>query len=629
VSNTFIVDLENKAGVKYGSGPVATANTWQHTKRLDRAGTVSFDMPAIDPRVLEVVARRIVHCYGERDGAPVDMGTGIIETLTINPDEEKATVTGSDLLSELAGPSVHNLALNDGASGPMAAASVLGAVMASAPSTWSFTGTPSQGVYQEFAGESVLAALSKIAELTGDHFRLGAGRQVVWLPKTTPATYPASGLVAVGGGDPVELANNPLVCIIDDLEIVEDGTEIITRIYPFGAGNAEARLTIANTTRFGAPGTATPADHTVGEYTLHIDATPALSYIKYNPGEATADDRIERHVSFKDVTAAEPNTSTDQISAADMLFDQALEHLKAHQAPATSYRLSLLALDQEIIVGTTIRVSWHDFVDGWQWLDIEADLLVLETTTQIDAAGVHTVGLLVSVVARWPTGNRNAPAVLKTGDVQTIVNAVKQLQSMDAHRQEAAIAQEARNYSGGMTGFNIAPGRTLTIAENTTINGGGTINMGGFTTTIPAAGTVAILETANTFALTGALTTGIVGPVVLQHLSSATPAAGFGLQTTMAAHSDTNTVRTQGQIRTEWVDATDATRKAKMELSVTDTARRLFLAGEASGTAAKIGFLGATPVVRPTVTGAKGGNAALTSFIAAAVALGLITDTTT
>lgn len=33
-------------------------------------------------------------------------------------------------------------------------------------------------------------------------------------------------------------------------------------------------------------------------------------------------------------------------------------------------------------------------------------------------------------------------------------------------------------------------------------------------------------------------------------------------------------------------------------------------------------------VAKPTVTGAKGGNAALTSLIAALVALGLITDTT-
>jgi hypothetical protein len=42
-----------------------------------------------------------------------------------------------------------------------------------------------------------------------------------------------------------------------------------------------------------------------------------------------------------------------------------------------------------------------------------------------------------------------------------------------------------------------------------------------------------------------------------------------------------------------------------------------------------IGFWGATPIARPTVTGAKAGNAALTSLITQLAAAGLITDSTT
>lgn len=43
----------------------------------------------------------------------------------------------------------------------------------------------------------------------------------------------------------------------------------------------------------------------------------------------------------------------------------------------------------------------------------------------------------------------------------------------------------------------------------------------------------------------------------------------------------------------------------------------------------KLGFWGATPVTRPTVTGSKGGNAALTSLCSQLAAAGLITDSTT
>lgn len=53
--------------------------------------------------------------------------------------------------------------------------------------------------------------------------------------------------------------------------------------------------------------------------------------------------------------------------------------------------------------------------------------------------------------------------------------------------------------------------------------------------------------------------------------------------------------------------------------------------GTKIGTSAtqKIGFWGATPVVRPTVTGAKGGNAALTSLMTQLAAIGLVVDSTT
>jgi len=43
----------------------------------------------------------------------------------------------------------------------------------------------------------------------------------------------------------------------------------------------------------------------------------------------------------------------------------------------------------------------------------------------------------------------------------------------------------------------------------------------------------------------------------------------------------------------------------------------------------KLGFFGATPIVQPTVTGSRGGNAALASLITQLVNLGLIIDSTT
>lgn len=89
------------------------------------------------------------------------------------------------------------------------------------------------------------------------------------------------------------------------------------------------------------------------------------------------------------------------------------------------------------------------------------------------------------------------------------------------------------------------------------------------------------------------------------------------------------TRREQVDIDTVWVDATDATRKARLYLRVWDTAVREALRVEASGTAPMIGFLGASAVARQTITGDRGGNGALASFLTALATEGLITDSTT
>lgn len=47
-----------------------------------------------------------------------------------------------------------------------------------------------------------------------------------------------------------------------------------------------------------------------------------------------------------------------------------------------------------------------------------------------------------------------------------------------------------------------------------------------------------------------------------------------------------------------WIDNTDATRKGKVAFNVYDTSSHEFLAGEASGSAVKIGVFGVSPVVR-------------------------------
>lgn len=78
-------------------------------------------------------------------------------------------------------------------------------------------------------------------------------------------------------------------------------------------------------------------------------------------------------------------------------------------------------------------------------------------------------------------------------------------------------------------------------------------------------------------------------------------ANGFGASLTFFGESATDgTQRQMGDISTSYIDATDVSRKSLIDFNVWDTAARKAISIEASGSAAKIGVLGAAAVVRQT-----------------------------
>ncbi|HYF24353.1 MAG TPA: hypothetical protein VD931_01300, partial [Baekduia sp.] len=151
----------------------------------------------------------------------------------------------------------------------------------------------------------------------------------------------------------------------------------------------------------------------------------------------------------------------------------------------------------------------------------------------------------------------------------------------------------------------------------------------GATDYLVADGSAITMSLATTATLADSGTTNQPQVFTVRHTSSGTAAAGFGVSMGFEAQS-TTTTRTQYFIQCEWATATDASRAAKVGHYVYDSGgARLALQMEASGTASKIGFLGAVAVARPTVSGSRGGNAALASLLSGLANLGLITDSTT
>ena len=104
------IDVEDAAGNKLGDGPIMTATGWAYNPTLDEAGSFSFRMPADDPRAALLVNKRVAHCWMADGGVITDLGGGIIDEVEVNPrDPTMLTVSGPDLLAELAGRAIPSL----------------------------------------------------------------------------------------------------------------------------------------------------------------------------------------------------------------------------------------------------------------------------------------------------------------------------------------------------------------------------------------------------------------------------------------------------------------------------------------------------------------------------------------
>lgn len=377
-------------------------------------------------------------------------------------------VSGADLLRQLTWTPAGFFNVWDGSSGGSATA-LADIVALAAGWSVDPAGALSTGNldYGSFAGESVLEALIKLAEHDGHAFRLGDGKSIRWVRNTqfdlrisianwsplpmqngwnvtedvtganavivnfqlnvapTPSYLwvsmmtgaiipdfdllyePGTGVfqtlgnviavdnpqdistfAAIQASDPIA-AEGSGQALITQLAVAADAWDMITALRPYGAGNGRARLTLAKCSRTVPDGITLDAANN-----LLVNATL----------EAELGTRIERYLSWKEI-APITNSEANLTSAANVLFDAALQELRLRSEPVRTFRLSLVA-NRIVYPGEQVRVIWHGWapiVDGqgnttgrYHFLNIDEVLLVLESQDQ----GQRSVGLVVSTAAR-------------------------------------------------------------------------------------------------------------------------------------------------------------------------------------------------------------------------------------
>ena len=375
----MIIDVYNTTDTTK-LGTIATGYGWSNSLELNRSGTFSFSMPASDTKASLISGKRIVRGYSVINGSMTLIGAGVIDDRSIQIIGTELSIGGNDLLHLLANKSVLFLELVTAGAGVTDGIQDIIALAAG----WSLDtvngfNTTTASTYAKFAGESVLEAFVKITETYGENFRLGVGKKIVWLRTTTPV----SGVKAVQYLSPESTATEN-VCLIKDISIEYQSADIVSRVYPFGAGNGEARLTLQTTTEVAPAG-----------YTLVKNGNE--SYLKKDATE-TAYGVIERAVSFKDI-APISNTDTDIQSASNTLFGAAKVYLDNRDEDTVIYSLGVIGLNTIVYPGETIRVVYRGYIDGSDWVDIDENLVVISAQNEIIDGGAQTVSMVVSTRA--------------------------------------------------------------------------------------------------------------------------------------------------------------------------------------------------------------------------------------
>lgn len=382
----FWVDVQNPAGARVGKGPLR-ASEYRQESLLSASGSFSFVVSAADPNLSALSEKRVVICkYIDRNGDLQEFGSGIIDKIvrTINTDGSLTiSCSGNDRSRELAYRSVGALDLTGG--GGAGVTDAPDQIMTLAPAGWTITGgETATSLYAAFDGESVLTALTRASERSGEHWRLGIGRTVTWLGAAS--TFADSGVRAVQHlNDPVAAETADGIALITALEEESDAADLISRVIPRGSGNGGVALTLAPVT-----------DSAPSGYTL--DAVQ--NYVKRNDTETTYG-RIERVLDFKDIGPIS-NSTPDIQAAANMLLQVSVEHLRKYGTPQKFYRVELAKVGQILEPGTTLHVVYRKIVDGAVVYDLNGTYIIVGAERRITAQGISTTSVVISTIDRLP-----------------------------------------------------------------------------------------------------------------------------------------------------------------------------------------------------------------------------------
>lgn len=381
----FWIDIENESGAIQGDGPITSAIDLDIVTRLDRAGNWRFSFPAQDARArTQIQAKTYLSARTNIDGTVTTLASGQVvkQTVKIGKDQEIVSVECAGLLNELARVTTKSLQIESTTTAP---ASLLGIANLTLPTPWTVSGltSTSTALYLQFSYESVLNALNGVAAKLGEHFVVESNRRLKWIGPV--ANFEDSGILATANAYESGVINNADVALIDGISEDENSWDIVNRLYVFGAGQGEARLTLQAATDV------LPSGWT------YDTAASAINHV----GSQSAYGIHESALSVKDIRPLS-NNDADLENAANMLLTTGYNWMRRRHEPTLQYDVSLAKCDRILTPGQTIKVEVRRYAAPDKVIDINRTLNILEARTSVDVDGIRMTGLKVSTMDGWP-----------------------------------------------------------------------------------------------------------------------------------------------------------------------------------------------------------------------------------
>lgn len=377
----FRVDILAADGDVLGGGPLTTVLNLNDTRSLDKVGSLTFTLPAGDPRSALIGPGTMFDVWDAVDGY---IGRFLFASLMLSDTPSGSPMLNidcDDVLLELGRSATVGFRR---AYANVAVGTVVADLVSIVPGWTSDIESGIGNTSVTYEGESPLRAIDILRDRFGKHYRLSPN---VAKELQFGAFGDPSGVRLIQGQGQVQadFADKTEIAFIDTFKLNYADDDVVNIVIPLGAGQGVSQLTIETAT--------------LGSYTTETglnDDGSEYYYIKDDASIAAYGPRV-RVAGFSNMRPI-TNSVTNITNAANALKLTAEVYLTRNKDPRREYTISVRALRRPINVGDTVRVVYKGRIDGYTYVDIDEDFYVMDVSRRRTSDGERSAQLVISSV---------------------------------------------------------------------------------------------------------------------------------------------------------------------------------------------------------------------------------------